>query len=247
MPPSTPQLSYDEGGDVPPRTAAPGGDIAAAWPIGSLFLSAVATNPATLLGFGAWSPASAGRMLVGVDPGDPDFDTTGETGGAKTVTLTAAEMPAHTHTQDAHGHGVTDGGHNHTQAAHGHGVTDPTHNHTQNSHNHTQDAHTHVQNAHSHGMAEGTTDGSGTFVDRSNAAAATTATTDAATATNQNATATNQAATATNNAASTGLTVNDATAANNAATTGVSVNSATVTNQSAGSGGAHSNMPPYLV
>jgi len=65
-------------------------------------------------------------------------------------------------------------------------VTDPGHNHTQNSHNHTQDAH-------QHGMAEGTTDGSGTFMDRSNAAAATSAVTDLATATNQAATATNQA------------------------------------------------------
>jgi hypothetical protein len=37
------------------------------------------------------------------------------------------------------------------------------------------------QGSHAHGMAEGTTDGSGTFMDRSNAAAATTATTDAAT------------------------------------------------------------------
>jgi len=69
---------------------------------------------------------------------------------------------------------------------HTHPVTDPGHNHAQNSHNHTQDAH-------QHGMAEGTTDGSGTFMDRSNAAAATTAVTDAATATNQAATATNQA------------------------------------------------------
>jgi microcystin-dependent protein len=60
------------------------------------------------------------------------------------------------------------------------------------SHTHTQDPHTHIQNAHSHGMAEGQTDGAGTFMDRSNAASATTATTDAATAVNQNATAVNQ-------------------------------------------------------
>jgi hypothetical protein len=92
---------------------------------------------------------------------------------------------------------------NHTHAVN---VTDGGHNHTQNSHNHTQDSHNHTQDAHAHGMAEGTTDGSGTFMDRSNAAAATTATTDNATATNQAATATNQAATATNQSATTGIT-----------------------------------------
>jgi microcystin-dependent protein len=33
-------------------------------------------------------------------------NTLGATGGAQTVTLTSAEMPSHTHTQDAHSHGV---------------------------------------------------------------------------------------------------------------------------------------------
>lgn len=129
------------------------GDPAASWPIGSVFISVVSTNPATLLGFGTWAAFAAGRVLVGLDAGQTEFDTVEETGGEKTHTLTASEMPVHTHVQ--------------------------------NSHNHTQDAH-------QHGMAEGTTDGSGTFMDRSNAAAATTAVTDMATATNQAATAVNQ-------------------------------------------------------
>lgn len=131
----------------------PGGSEA--FPVGSVFIAVVATNPGTLLGYGTWVAIAVGRMLVGFDSGDADFDAAEKTGGAKTVTLTAAQsgLPQHTHTQNAH---------------------------------------THVQDAHSHGMAEGTTDGSGTFMDRSNAAAATTAATDAATATNQNATAVNQ-------------------------------------------------------
>ena len=73
-----------------------------AFPVGSVFLSAVATNPATLLGYGTWSAIGAGRCIVGQDAGDADFDTLLETGGAKTVTLTTAEMPSHTHLQQRH-------------------------------------------------------------------------------------------------------------------------------------------------
>ena len=68
------------------------------WPVGSVFTAVVATNPATLLGFGTWSSIAAGRMLIGLDSGDTKFDTVEETGGAETVTLTTTELPAHTHT-----------------------------------------------------------------------------------------------------------------------------------------------------
>jgi len=75
-----------------------------AFPVGSVFVAVVSTDPATLLGYGTWQAIGAGRVLVGVDAADADFDTLEETGGAKTHTLTIAEMPAHTHVQDAHNH-----------------------------------------------------------------------------------------------------------------------------------------------
>ena len=42
-------------------------------------------------------PNIKGRVTVGRDSGQTEFDTLGETGGAKTHTLTAAEIPSHTH------------------------------------------------------------------------------------------------------------------------------------------------------
>lgn len=76
----------------------------AAWPVGSVFIAVVSTNPNTLLGGGTWAAIATGRMLIGIDAGDPDFDVVEETGGAKTHTLTSAEMPSHTHVQNAHLH-----------------------------------------------------------------------------------------------------------------------------------------------
>lgn len=42
-------------------------------------------------------PHIDGRVIAGVKPGDSDFQFLGKTGGAKTHTLTVAEMPAHKH------------------------------------------------------------------------------------------------------------------------------------------------------
>jgi len=54
------------------------------WPVGSVYIAVVSTNPNTLLGYGTWVAFAAGKMLVGLDSGDTDFDTVEETGGAKT-------------------------------------------------------------------------------------------------------------------------------------------------------------------
>lgn len=78
--------------------SAGGGDPLDAWPVGSVFIGVVSTSPATLLGGGTWARVAEGRMLISQST-DPDFDTARETGGTKTVTLTAAQsgLPAHSH------------------------------------------------------------------------------------------------------------------------------------------------------
>jgi len=73
--------------------------MADVYPVGSIYINAaVTTNPATLLGFGTWVAFGTGKMMVGYDASDSDFDALQETGGAKTVTLSTANLPSHTHT-----------------------------------------------------------------------------------------------------------------------------------------------------
>jgi microcystin-dependent protein len=50
-------------------------------------------------------PNLKGRVPVGRDSAQTEFDTLGETGGAKTHTLTTAEMPSHTHDTKAYNTG----------------------------------------------------------------------------------------------------------------------------------------------
>lgn len=71
--------------------------LAAVYPVGSIFITTVATNPATLFGFGTWVAFATGRTIVGIDTGQTEFNTIEKTGGAKTHTLTTAEMPSHVH------------------------------------------------------------------------------------------------------------------------------------------------------
>ena len=67
------------------------------YPVGSIFISTSSTDPATSLGFGSWSRFGEGKMLVSQSSSDSDFDTAEETGGAKTHTLSEANLAAHTH------------------------------------------------------------------------------------------------------------------------------------------------------
>jgi len=71
--------------------------LGACLPIGSIYTAYNSANPNTYLGFGTWTAFGTGRCLVGYDSGQTEFDTLEETGGAKTHSLTSAEIPSHTH------------------------------------------------------------------------------------------------------------------------------------------------------
>ena len=86
-------------------------------------------------------PNLKGRVIAGLDASQTEFDTIGKTGGAKNVTLTVSNMPAHTHTTPAHDHtanltggtviGTTgaDAAHTHPQSGTFTSSTDPGHSH----------------------------------------------------------------------------------------------------------------------
>jgi hypothetical protein len=67
-------------------------------PVGGIFLT-TNSDDSTSINFppyGAWQEIQ-GKFLVGYNPNDTNFSTVGKTGGADSVTLTATEIPNHTH------------------------------------------------------------------------------------------------------------------------------------------------------
>lgn len=66
------------------------------YPVGSVYMSVNSTSPAELFG-GTWTRWGNGRVPVGVDTSQTEFDAAGKTGGSKTHTLTVGQIPKHTH------------------------------------------------------------------------------------------------------------------------------------------------------
>jgi len=80
--------------------------LQAAYPVGSIYLGTLSTNPNTLFGFGTWVAFGAGRMLISTDA----TYLPGTTGGSATTTLITANLPSHNHSATST-------------------VSDPTHSH----------------------------------------------------------------------------------------------------------------------
>lgn len=159
----------------------PEGDVAAqAFPVGSVFISVLPTNPATVLGYGSWTELPAGFALVTVDPEESAIDAAEKTDGqnsrtpAGTVsqpTFTGQALAGHSHgagtlapsahagaavaDHAAHTHAVTSNVAVGDHAAHTHAVTSNVAVGDHASHTHT---YTEVPNhTHPHNIQGGTT------------------------------------------------------------------------------------------
>lgn len=198
-------------------------------------------------------PNLKGRVPVGHDSGQTEFDALGETGGEKEHQLTVGEMPSHTHIQDPHTH------------------LQNSHNHTQNSHTHTGPSHTHSGSSLTISETDTIDDvfstytridvsrGSGTSAESSSAAFS------VGTGTMQHGVRatgdrlgsgsgsaarirfiTRHDHTVSGSTGSGGTGSTSSTTATNNSTTATNQNT-TATNQDAGGDGAHNNLQPYVV
>lgn len=71
----------------PTGAAGPAGP-AFQFPVGSIFMAVVATNPASLLGYGTWAALAPGRVLIGDNGGTYPA---GATGGVETATTSIGD------------------------------------------------------------------------------------------------------------------------------------------------------------
>jgi microcystin-dependent protein len=120
---------------------------------GSTFSSAAYPALAALLG-GTTLPNLKGRVIVGIDAAQSEFDVLGETGGSKTATAPHThDLNGHTHQHD-HGHNITDPTHTH---GHDHGLTNHNHGGGTGVHAHTVNngvRGSSTSHAHDHDVAE---------------------------------------------------------------------------------------------
>ena len=63
------------------------------FPVGSKYVTQTNINPSEILGFGIWERFN-GKLAIGLDEIQEDFDTIGKTGGEKQHTLTENELPS---------------------------------------------------------------------------------------------------------------------------------------------------------
>lgn len=100
-------LAVDHNGGLQPNTSNPTGEVHQmyqkddilnlVYPIGSIYMSVNNVSPAIFLG-GTWEVWGSGKVPVGVNTSETEFNSVEKTGGAKTHKLTTAQMPNHTHT-----------------------------------------------------------------------------------------------------------------------------------------------------
>lgn len=114
---------FSDGDAVPLGYLKTGVAFSGNWPVGSIYMTADARNPAEIFGFGTWEVFAEGRMLIGSTAGETDINgefrtfVNGQEGGEYSHTITEAELPAHTHPivwpTDEAGNPILQGDHTH--------------------------------------------------------------------------------------------------------------------------------------
>ena len=77
------------------------------YPVGSIIIRDDTEDMSKFLGF-TWEKVFAGRVLVGLDTTQTEFNTIGKTGGEKKHTLTVSEIPSHQHAVSVGNNPTTD-------------------------------------------------------------------------------------------------------------------------------------------
>ena len=178
-------------------------------------------------------PNYRGRVLVGKRAAD----SVGDTGGARSASLTSANLGSHSHTLIAHSHSTQ--AHSHSIAAHSHSVS---------SHSHAEGSHSHALSPHTHGFTDEfrTNVGFGVTTGASNVSGIGGTTSNAKSTGSGGGGATGSASGGSTGSAGGGSTSAQAlsTNADGAGTTGSAGGANT---GSAGNGTPHENMPPFSV
>lgn len=145
-------LTVATGGTTLEWAAGAAAVMATIYPVGIVIELTVSTNPNALFGIGTWAALGTGRVTVGIDPGDADFDVVEETGGAKTIAAGTSGSGG-TGATGAGGTGNT--GYDSVSAVDvcvttpSYPVAQTPHTHPGPSHTHTGPSHTHSTPAHS--------------------------------------------------------------------------------------------------
>lgn len=85
------------------------------YPVGKIVMSTENINPSEYLGFGTWKAWGSGRVPVGVNTENSDFNTVEKEGGEQSHSLTINEIPKHSH--DFNATTGSNGSHKHSFSA----------------------------------------------------------------------------------------------------------------------------------
>lgn len=228
----------------------------------SRLFAAISTNYG--VGDGATTfnvPNLKGKFPVGRDAAQTEFDVLAETGGSKAITLTANELPSHSHgVGTILPNSIAD--HAHSVGTLTNGSTDlGSHNHTQNAHSHAVSTSTTSTGGHYHGWTAQTgysgnvlwwnTYGTYSIPQHANAGSAPLGVAYANPSTmdqgahNHTATGTTDSITATNISASLGSHTH--TISGSVAVSGGHSHTMSGSTASSGTGSSFNNLPPYVV